>query len=353
MSFLKNGAQYISALIGEAVKNGSREATVSGDYEIESCILIPSDFTLYLKNCHLVMADNTFCNMFSNENCRKEIGRTRSGTDRNIRIIGQGRAILDGGAYNGLSEKNQNTNGLPAIYENNVILFTNVDGFEVRGLHIRNQRWWATNFVYCANGKITDMDFCSDPTAVLPDGSTRPYLLRDEYAATLVKNSDGIDIRVGCHDILIENVTGFTEDDTVALTALNGGLEKRFYLDGASMDIRNIVVRNVVSSAYCSNVRLLCAGGDIRMYNILVDGMMDASADCPYLDHGRHGVRLGDAGVYGDRIPTPDSMFNITVRNVFSRAISAIKYHGEIGNLTLDNINGFDGCETVIDHIKE
>ena len=29
-------------------------------------------------------------------------------------------------------------------------------------------------------------------------------------------NADGIDIRRGCRDIVIENITGFTEDDTVA-----------------------------------------------------------------------------------------------------------------------------------------
>lgn len=348
MAFLKNGARIIQKMIADAVADGTREATVTGDYEIEACIAIPSDFTLYLKNCHLRMVDGSFCNMFTNERCRTEIGRTSEGTDRNIRILGAGRAILDGGEYNGLSEKTQNTEGRPAIWENNLILFTNVQGFEISGLHIRNQRWWAINLIYCAHGRVRDLDFLADHTAVLPDGTLRPYLLREDYQSVRVKNADGVDLRLGCHDILIENITGFTEDDAVALTALNGSMERRFALEGASPDIRNVIIRNVNAAAYCSIVRLLCGGDGIRMYNVLIDGVMDAAADCPYLDHGRFGVRLGDSGLYGDKLPTPDSMCRITVRNVYSCARSAIGYYGEIGDLVLDNINAFGNCREKI-----
>ena len=48
-----------------------------------------------------------------------------------------GRVILDGGEYNGLSEKNSLKDGNPHISVNNLILFTNVDGFTIRGLHLR------------------------------------------------------------------------------------------------------------------------------------------------------------------------------------------------------------------------
>ena len=124
--FVSGGADYVSALISEGIKNGSRTATVTGKYEIDKPIRIPSNFTLILDNCHLRQADGSFTNIFVNEHHDTEIGKTVAGCDKNIKIIGRGEAILDGGEYNGLSEKTQNQNGLPPVWKNNLILFTNV-----------------------------------------------------------------------------------------------------------------------------------------------------------------------------------------------------------------------------------
>ena len=76
-----------------------------------------------------------------------------------------------------------------------------------------------------ANGYIGDLDFCANDTGIDGNGCEYHGLKRDKYAEVLVKNADGVDLRQGCHDIVIENLTGFTEDDSVALTALNGRLE--------------------------------------------------------------------------------------------------------------------------------
>ena len=164
--FSKGGTAHITHLIHEAIQNGSRAATVSGNWEIESEIRLPSDFTLTLSDAHLCMADGVYSNLFVNEHHGTEIGRTPDGTDRNIRIIGKGKAILDGGVYNGLSEKNHSQNGLPPIWKNNLLLFTNVDGFHISGISCHNQRWWALNFVYCSNGYLGNLDFGPHPTHI-------------------------------------------------------------------------------------------------------------------------------------------------------------------------------------------
>ncbi len=62
-----NGSEHITALINEAVTNGKRTATVTGNYEIDTAIRIPSDFTLVLNGCHLKMADGVYSNMFVNK----------------------------------------------------------------------------------------------------------------------------------------------------------------------------------------------------------------------------------------------------------------------------------------------
>ena len=344
--FQKNGAKQIQEKIEEAVASGKHQAIISGDYEIEKTILIPSDFTLILEDCHLIMADDTFCNMFTNVSCRTAAAKTAAGADHNIRIEGRGRAILDGGNYNGLSETTSMKDGYPHIYMNNLVLFANVDGFAVSGIHVRNQRWWALNFMFCRHGHISNIDSLSDYTWIDANGNRVEGLQRDNYGPVYVKNSDGIDIRCGCHDIIIENITGFTEDDTVAITGLpmKDMTRELYHVEDLSTDICNIIVRNVVSSAYCANVRLLNQGG-VKMYNILVDGVYDTSANSRYMDRGGNGVRVGDVQMYGERHSTPEETYNITIRNVASRAKgAAVNIAGAITNLTLDNISTFDGC---------
>lgn len=95
--FLPHGTEYITRLICDGIENGSRKAVVTGFWDIDRAVRIPSDFTLILDGCHLKMADGSFDNMFVNLNHDTEIGRTLAGTDRNIEIVGKNGAILDGG----------------------------------------------------------------------------------------------------------------------------------------------------------------------------------------------------------------------------------------------------------------
>lgn len=173
-------------------------------------------------------------------------------------------------------------------------------------------------------------------------------LIRSSSDSVYLKNSDGIDLRTGCHDIVIENITGFTEDDTIALTALNASTEKLHHVEGLPTGIHNVIIRNVNAASFCAIIRLLNQGGP-KLYNILIDGVMDASADVEYLERGESGVRIGDAYEgYGGRQPYPDETFHIIVRNVYSRAKAAVWTAGNVKKLTLDNIAAFDGGEKIV-----
>jgi hypothetical protein len=70
-----------------------------------------------------------------------------------------------------------------------------------------------------------------------------------------ILNQDGIDLRLGCHDILIENISGQTDDDLIALTAIPRAGKTAVPAD----DIRHVIVRNI--KGYCRGghhiVRLL------------------------------------------------------------------------------------------------
>ncbi len=344
-----NSSEIIRQYINDAIADTSRQITLTGNLTIDETILLPADFTVILENCHLTMAENTFCNMFRNEHAGTELGKTPAGCDRNIRILGRGKAVLDGGVYNGLCEGNHSQEGRPHISVNNLLLFANVDGFVVENIQCRNQRWWALNFIACRHGRIANIDFCADDRQIRPDGTMVHGLTWDNYSGIVVKNADGIDLRCGCHDIIIENITGFTEDDTIALTALHGSVEALYGVDALEDSIHNVIVRNVSSAAFCAIVRLLNQGGT-RLYNILVDGVMDTAGDCPHLDHGSCGVRIGDFSMYGSRHAYPEETRNITVRNVYAGGDVGVLLAGSITNLCLDNICTFGGCTHAVDN---
>jgi len=347
-TFQPNGCQYITNTIQAAQANGHHSAVITGNWEIDTAIRIPGDFTLILEGCHLRMAEGCYSNMFVNYHHDTDLGRTTAGTDRNISIIGKNGPVLDGGIYNGLSEKTQLKNGLPPIWKNNLILFTNVDGFHISGISCRNQRWWALNFVYCCNGTLTNIDFCACDIGIDENGQAYRGLKRNKYEEILVKNADGIDLRQGCHHISVDEITGFCEDDSVAITGLPGRLEKSFTVEGLSGDIHDITVKNVCTTSFWANVRLLNQGG-VRLYNVLVDGVNDTSENSPHLDKSGYGVRVGDARLYGSRHATAEETANITIRNVNSRGKYAVSLAGAMSNLTLENIEGIGGTPVLED----
>ena len=346
--FQVGGHDYIVAKINEAIADESRTAVISGNWEIDEAVRIPSNFTLILENCYLRLKDGSYTNVFVNEHHNTDLGRTIEGTDRNISIIGRGEVILDGGKYNGLSEKNHSKDGLPPIWKNNLILFSNVDGFKVSGLSCFNQRWWALNFLYCRNGYIGNIEVRSSDIAIDKDGNEYHGLVREKYKEVLVKNSDGIDIRVGCHDILIENISGFTEDDTVALTALPGDTRGVFAVEGLPTDICRVKIHNIKSAAFCSIIRLLNQGGP-KLHDIEIDGVYDQSRDCPYLDRGANAVRIGDNRMYGPTHSTPDETYNITVKNVIGAGECTIRLAGATSNLSMYGIEALKGTVMIVD----
>lgn len=341
----KGGTDYIRSLIDAAVQDGSRCATVRGDWEIKAAIRLPSNFTLILEDCHLRLADGCYASIFVNEHNETEIGKTVDGTDRNISIIGRGNAILDGGEYNGLGEMTPPEKRPAPLYKNNLILFTNVNGFKISGLKCINQRWWATNFIYCRNGSIENMDFCADDRRFDKDRTLVHGLIQgDNYSNIYVKNADGIDLREGCQNIVIENITGFTEDDTIALTGLAGKLEAAFRVEGLSSDICNVKINNIRAAAFCSIVRLLNQG-EIKLHDIEIDGVFDTSENSPHLNRGARAIRVGDKYLYGPRHCTKDETYNISIKNVYAAGISALALAGEIGNLVICGIECAKGTK--------
>ena len=335
-AFLRGGTKHISEQIETAIADGSRCATITGNWDIESHIRIPSDFTLILDGCNLKMADATFDNMFVNEHHGTEIGKTTEGTDRNIKLIGKNGTILYGGTFNALTERTAEKDGMPPLYKNSLILFTNVNGFETAGLALHNFRWWAANHIFCRNGHIHDIQLKADDICIDAKGNVCHGLATFRPNDILVKQANGICLCMGCRDIQVENISGFACDDTVLLINRPGKMEAEFAVDDLSEDLCNITLRKIHTCALNACVKLQTQE-NTKLYDVLVDDVLDIS------DKVSRQISRGLRAVHIDS-RDESRCYNITVQNIRSRGKHAVYLEGnEVENITFEAIAPFDG----------
>lgn len=338
----ENNSAAIQMRIDTAVAAGAREVLLCGNFTIDHAITLPSHITLILDGCHLRLADGTFCRMFVNQSVACLDAGDAPTQDHDIHIQGRNGATLDGGNYNGLSEWNYASSPYH-ISVNNLILFANVTNFSISGIRVVAQRWWALNFVNCVQGHLSHIHFEADDTRLLPDGTRVHGLTWEDYESTYIKNADGIDLRCGCHDILIEDITGFTEDDTIALTALHGSTEKRYAAGEVYDGIHHVTIRRVQAQAFCTIVRLLNQGGT-RMHHITIEDVTD-TADGTHMTHGLHAVRVGDPHPYGTPGYTPE---DIIIRRIQGRAPIVLSLVGRILRPCIEDICGTAATQELI-----
>ena len=326
----------IEAAIAEAVKTGERSAEIprmnkkSGQpiWLIDRAILLPSDFTLVLRDCLVRLAPGTQDNLIRNAGTAKEPLEGNA----NIRIIGVGNAVLSGGL-----KAHFNPPGDRSGWRTIGVLLCGVKGFTIEGFTLEESQAWAISVENgCAHGRIANITF----------KNTNKY-----------PNQDGVDIRKGCHDILIENIAGETGDDTVALTGLRN--EKSVNPGTRTMqvggnaprpddDIYNITVRNVRAKVAGGHhiVRLLNQDG-IRLYNIFISDVMDASAAGE--PRVQAGVKIGDLRYWTMSQCKLGDTYNVFVDNVLTRGKTGVRIQGPLKNAVLRNIAGYDGCTNLVE----
>lgn len=354
----ENDSKSIKAAISEAKSCGLNRVVIprlnkrTGEEKwiIEETIDLPSDIEVLIDDAYLVLATGKYLNMFRAVAEHTEYGSTVDKALRNITLRGTGRATLDGGEYNGLGEKNAKAKGLD-IYLNTTLLFFNVDGLVVENISVINQRWWGITNVYVRNARYSNIRFLADFSRVDENGVHHPDEYPERYDEVYVKNADGIDLRIGCHDFLIENITGFTGDDSVALTALGTGEKNRgMVVEGLDSDIHDVKIRNVVTDSYCANIRLLGGNGH-KLYNIDIDGVASLLSDKRTADHcfdmrNNSTVRIGDFN-YTTDYSGVDDVKNISIRNISSEAACAVTLCNGMSDLLIENVTANGGYAAV------
>ena len=325
---------------------------------IDSAMLVPGGVHLIIDNTTVKLSNLCRDNMIRSANCWENCGTVEP--LKNIRITGIGNAVLAGADIPRATGDGGKPLSKPGVippgpvsfgsdagkagtyqkgdWRNIGVLLVKVSDFAIENLTIRDSHCWAISLEYCTNGRVLDIQF----------DSRNGKKVNGKWQ--LFRNQDGLDLRRGCRNILIENISGVTGDDLIALTAIPskprpaGSGNSTMMLGGdenvSDGDVCNIIIRNV--RGYCAGghhiVRFLNTMG-VKMYNIILDGVIDTSPD----GHAnRATVKIGDKNKnWGGVTPLGDT-YGFHISNIHSRSKSAVLIAGSLQDSTISNVFNTD-----------
>ena len=327
--------------------NGTRDVWL-----LDSAILVRSGTVLELENCRLKLSDRCRDNFIRSANCG--LGITEIQPMENIHIRGIGRVVLEGAdnpRATGDSAKvlGERTFGTDAgksgesptgDWRNIGILLAHVTHFSLENLHLREAHGWSISLERCAQGTLRDLSFEADEHREV-NGKRRTYL-----------NQDGINLRQGCHDITLENITGHSGDDLIALTNILrkdpvAGSTESMMVSAANNrgegqdDIRHVTIRNVRGHTAGGHhiVRFLNAGG-LKIHDVVLDGLIDTSTGRP----AKAAVKIGDSNpAWGGVTPLGDT-YRLIINNVISRAEHTILIGGSLSESVIANVVKYEAA---------
>jgi hypothetical protein len=330
--------ECIAACMAHCAAQGLKDPVVvfnGGDWHIGSAILVSSGMTVIVDGCAIKQNDGTFDNVFRGSNVTVDPHNPYDwpldvAPLSDIKILGRNGARIIGPdvnrrSFNPLRNEEQDMTGDAWGWRTLQISLAKCANFEIGGLSFYRTRCWTMAFDLCTHGYIHDI-----------------------HLETYVKNGDGIDLEPGCRHIRIQNITGRTSDDTVALhglwygasdfhirciypmqTALNPAkIEDRSALDIYDIDISDIFTGGDYHGIICA------AYSGIQIYNVNIrnvheigQGKRRAVMEA-YTDYG-----------YGEGY-SPGDMHDIRVDGITARYSQfAFMNNTAVDKVTLKNIS--------------
>lgn len=344
---------------------------------LDRAILIPENTTILLKNCTIKLSDRCRDNFFRTANCG--MGIADPVRIRNVHLRGEGLCTLQGADHPRATGDSSKLLAVPCPYETEDlvqygdwipeerrtpegiqfwdrhdhsygtdvndpneshygdwrgigVLFANVENFSISGLRIVESHGWGISMEACANGRVERIEFDACMSKMI-DGMRMN-----------MENQDGVNLRNGCHHIVVSDITGRTGDDIVALTAIAGDE----YRPGGSLysthvmhsdwshrerDIHDVIIRNVIGYSHlCISVRLLAC--NTHIYNVVIDGVIDT---CPADVRHHSTVIIGQAdSEYGKNLP--DGVRNVTISNIINRGQQCVVVGGYLKDSVISNV---------------
>ena len=310
---------------------GANPARKDGNWLIDRAILLPDEFTLELDGAWVELAPGVRDNLIRNAGA---VATGHVTPNRGIRVLGRNGATLCGGRGNHYApNRSGDANGWRTVG----ILFAGVTDYELAGFTMRETQCWAISQENgCARGHVHDIVFAD---------------------TNLNRNQDGIDVRKGCHDIVIENISGVTGDDTVALTGLRRPKDAPRRTTSRKLpiqiggwwptdddDIHDITIRNVRARSAGGDgvIRLLTQDG-IKMYNIVVSNVVDTTSGSQ--KRAQATIRIGDVNYWTIKRNELGEMHHVTVTDVDAKGRVGVWIKGPLADSAVTNIRVPEGTK--------
>lgn len=297
-NMFKKGSQIerIQQAIDEARKfkakvviPGYDEVIKSTVWLIDKAILLPGNILLELDNCTVKLSDQCRDNFIRSANAGLGISDVKPLS--NIRIVGKGNVLLEGAAnpratgdHNKIISKDPK--GFTQSYgsdagkagenqkggwRNHAIILAHVDVFEISGIKLKDYHAHGIVLERCTNGAVRDITF-QVRQAVNIAGVEKQVL-----------NQDGLGVRFGCRNIIIERCRGNSGDDFINIgltdTGVPAGAENVNVVSGsvytgATDNIANIYLQNWQDFYSISHraIRIMPVG-KLRIQNVFVENM--------------------------------------------------------------------------------
>lgn len=256
---------------------------------LDNALLLPGDIELELNNCLLKLSNKCRDNFIRSANAG--LGIAVVTPLKNIRIIGKGNVLLEGAANpRATGDHNKTLSASPVSFgqsygsdagkagenqkggwRNHAIILAHVDVFEVSGITLKDYHAHGLVLERCTNGVVKNITF-NVRQAVCIAGINRPVL-----------NQDGLGIRFGCHNIIIENCRGNSGDDFINIgltdTGVPAGQENVNVVSGSiyngeADNITNIYLQNWQNFYSLSHraIRIMPVG-KLRIRNVFIENM--------------------------------------------------------------------------------
>lgn len=295
----KSGSQSerIQRAIEEAKKSSGKVIIPKYDaiektnvWLIDKAILLPGDIELELNNCKIKLSDKCRDNFIRSANAGMGISNVEPLS--NVKITGKGNVLLEG-ASNPRSTGDHNKTlsndpkGFGQSYgsdagkagenpkggwRNHAIVLAHVDVFEISGIKLKDYHAHGIVLERCTNGRVKDITF-DVRQAVNVTGTDKQVL-----------NQDGLGVRFGCRNIIVDNCRGKSGDDFINIgltdTGVGAGEENVNVVSGSihageKDNISNIYLQNWQDFYSISHraIRIMPVG-NLRIRNVFIENMV-------------------------------------------------------------------------------
>jgi hypothetical protein len=320
-------------------------------WDIESAILLKSNTTIIIDGAILKLTDTSRDNMFRTENCGLGItgsftilenihikglnGAKCKGADnpratgdngKTLAITGESTFSKSYGTDAGVSGQTQTGD-----WRNYMFLFAYTNNYSIEGIEFINAHAYSVSSERCSFGRFKTLKVQAPLVRTIAGGT--------HY----VKNTTLLDFRFGCNNMIVQDITGFSEDDALAVVMSTASETAGLYgtyqvtgnvYGGTTDNVHDFIFKDIAVSCNNNHIRLFNYAGT-KLYNISIQNVTDKNTSNMSIGCV---VRIGDS-LYGGASALGET-YNINIYNVVNNTMPyAINIGGSLSESQICNIN--------------